>query len=414
MSKQDTNMTRTPQDLERKYDLKNLLKVTKNIELNKEMLTKVENELKEFVVKTTNDIDALKNQVDGNITTWFFSGVPTLSNKPAQDWITENDKNNHLGDLYYDQDTGNSYRFIFTDEEYQWLRLEDTEISKVLAIANKAQDTADSKRRIFVEQPITPYDVGDLWIKDMELYRCQTTKTESETYEENDWIIATKYTDDTIANQVGKNLTILSGTVTEIKENVDVLSNTMTNTTELLDEQGLKIGDLEIKTSTTSQTVDDITRTVSVISNNLNNNYTNNEQLEQKLEEQKSILATEMTTQYQQNMNSFTFDVINKINESGVTTLKNTMVSIDENGINTAKNDEDVVSLLDNKGVYVSDGKKKDDDSNVVMKVDRTGGYLKTIEVKSTIKEQDIIQKELIDDETFGKCQGWYWIGSDN
>ena len=104
-------------------------------------------------------------------------------------------------------------------------------------------------------QPTTPYDVGDLWIKDSELYRCQTTKAISETFEENDWIIATKYTDDTKANQVGEDLTILSGTVTEIKKNVDSLSSTMTNTTELVNEQGEKIGDLQVQQSQVTQTV---------------------------------------------------------------------------------------------------------------------------------------------------------------
>ena len=153
--------------------------------------------------------------------------------------------------------------------------------------------------------------------------------------------------------------------------------------------------------------------TVNSISTDINNNYTSIEELEQILQNQKNTITTEMTTQYLQDMDSFSFDIINKINQDGVTSLKNTMVTIDENGINTAKNNEDVVSLLDNQGVYVSDGKKREDNSNVIMKVDRDGGYLKTLEVKSTIKEQDLIQKEKIDDETYGECQGWYWIGSD-
>ena len=117
--------------------------------------------------------------------------------------------------------------------------------------------TYDKKRQVFVEQPIPPYDVGDLWIRNEELYRCQTTKGSGETFEENDWIIATKYTDDTVANQVGENLTILSGTVTEIRNDVDSLTNTMTNTTELINEQGEKIGDLQVQQSQVTQTAND-------------------------------------------------------------------------------------------------------------------------------------------------------------
>ena len=89
------------------------------------------------------------------------------------------------------------------------------------------------------------------------------------------------------------------------------------------------------------------------------------------------------------------------------------MVTIDENGINTAKNDEDVVSLLDNEGLYVSDGKKKQDNSNALMIVNRDGGYFKSTNTIGTIKEQNLIQKEKITDEEYGLCQAWYWIGGE-
>lgn len=257
IDKRDINKLRTPEDLERKYDLKSIFSLKENYEIQKNGLNKVENELNNFVIATGKNLKELQDQVDGNITTWFYSGVPTASNEPASTWITDTEKNNHLGDLYYDKDTGYAYRYSLDNATYSWIKITDNDVTKALAIANSAKDTADSKRRVFVVQPTTPYDVGDLWIKDEELYRCQTTKASSETFEENDWIIATKYTDDTKANQVGENLTILSGTVTEIKENVDSLSSTMTNTTELVNEQGEKIGDLQVQQSQVTQTVND-------------------------------------------------------------------------------------------------------------------------------------------------------------
>lgn len=257
IDKRDLNRLRTPEDLERKYDLKSILNLKENYELQKNGLNKVENELNNFVIATGKNLKELQDQVDGNITTWFYSGVPTASNEPASTWITDTEKNNHLGDLYYDKDTGYAYRYSLDNATYSWIKITDNDVTKALAIANSAKDTADSKRRVFVVQPTTPYDVGDLWIKNEELYRCQTTKASSETFEENDWIIATKYTDDTKANQVGENLTILSGAVTEIKENVDSLSSTMTNTTELVNEQGEKIGDLQVQQSQVTQTVND-------------------------------------------------------------------------------------------------------------------------------------------------------------
>ena len=257
IDKRDLNRLRTPEDLERKYDLKSILNLKENYELQKNGLNKVENELNNFVIATGKNLKELQDQVDGNITTWFYSGVPTASNEPASTWITDTEKNNHLGDLYYDKDTGYAYRYSLDNETYSWIKITDNDVTQALAIANSAKDTADSKRRVFVVQPTTPYDVGDLWIKDEELYRCQTTKASSETFEENDWIIATKYTDDTKANQVGENLTILSGTVVEIRDDVDSLSSTMTNTTELVNEQGEKIGDLQVQQSQVTQTVND-------------------------------------------------------------------------------------------------------------------------------------------------------------
>lgn len=413
MERRDINQVRTPADLERKYDFSKIGELSKNYELQKEGLNKVEFELSNFANATTKHLEELQNQVDGNITTWFSIGLPTLENYPTNEWTTEESKNNHLGDMYYDQDTGYAYRFVKENDQFTWKQIVDSDVTKALAIANAAQDTADRKRQVFVEQPIPPYDVGDLWIKDRELYRCQTTKIVGELFEDNDWTIATKYTDDTIANQVGKDLSILSGTVTEIKEGVDELNTKMTNTTELVNLQGEKIGTLEIKTSETSQTVDEISQTVSGISTNLNNNYTANQELEQKLQEQKNSITNEMTTKYQQDMSSFSFEIMKKINEEGVTTLRNTMVTIDDNGVGVAKNNEDVVSLLDNEGLYVSDGPLKENESNVLMKTDRDGAYFKTTNVAGTIKEHSLIQKEKIEDETFGTCQGWYWIGDD-
>lgn len=269
INKRDINKLKTPEDLERKYNLSDIFSLKENYELQKTGLNKVENELNNFIKITTDNLKELQDQVDGNITTWFYSGVPTESNEPASEWTTTDEKNNHLGDLYYDKETGYAYRYSLENDVYNWIKITDNDVTKALAIANSAKDVADSKRRVFVVEPTTPYDCGDLWIKDEELYRCQTSKTEIEPFEENDWIIATKYTDDTVANQVGKNLTILSGTVTEIREDVDSLTNTMTNTTKLVDEQGNTIENLQEKQSETSQTVDEISSSIETINNQI-------------------------------------------------------------------------------------------------------------------------------------------------
>lgn len=145
------------------------------------------------------DITDLQGQIDGNITTWFYAVDPTLSNPPASSWTTTEDKNNHLGDLYYNTESGYCWRWMLEGSTYKWQRITDTDVTKALADAAKAQDTADNKRRVFTSTPTVPYDVGDLWTQGAsgDILVCSTAKTESQTYSANDWTRASKYTDDT-------------------------------------------------------------------------------------------------------------------------------------------------------------------------------------------------------------------------
>lgn len=192
----------TAEDLMRRYNLEEINRSKKAITTLNDNLTKTNANLEKYVEEVLEDISNLQDQVDGNISTWFFSGIPTLENSPAVDWTTEEEKANHLGDLYYDKDTGYAYRFSLENNVYSWLKLTDSDVTEALALANAAQDTADSKRRVFVATPTPPYDVGDIWFKDnADLYRCRASRSSGE-YNEVDWIIATKYTDDTYAMNV--------------------------------------------------------------------------------------------------------------------------------------------------------------------------------------------------------------------
>jgi phage-related protein len=68
------------------------------------------------------DIDILQNQVDGAIETWFYDDEPTLENLPAANWVDDDAKNIHLGDLYYSAQ-GYAYRFQLTDGVYNWVQI---------------------------------------------------------------------------------------------------------------------------------------------------------------------------------------------------------------------------------------------------------------------------------------------------
>lgn len=232
--KQDRAGVRTAQDLERKYNLADLVGIKRAVELQAEGINKTNTELENFMKSTVGDLENLQSQIDGNITTHFYSGIPTIDNLPASEWVTETEKNNHLGDLYYDQDSGYAYRFALCDGTYKWIQVLDSDVSEALAIANAAQDTADSKRRVFIAQPIPPYDNGDLWFNNEEIYICQISKGKDEEYAYNDFIIATKYTDDTLATQVGNELTVVKGQVTTINEKANGLEVVITENTSLI------------------------------------------------------------------------------------------------------------------------------------------------------------------------------------
>ncbi len=162
------------------------------------------------LIKNSQVIADLQNQVDGAIETWFYEGVPTLKNAPASSWTTDKDKDTHLGDLYYDNKTGKAYRFAKDGSTYKWTIITDTDISKALSDASKAQETADGKMKVFSTQPTPPYQVGDIWVNATypsdgstyknEVLRCQTNKAAGSQFAIADWIKASKYTDDTVAN----------------------------------------------------------------------------------------------------------------------------------------------------------------------------------------------------------------------
>lgn len=126
--------------------------------------------LNEDQVKTiANGVKAdLQKQIDNTIETWFYNGEPTNDNVPAVDWKTDkiDIRESHVGDLYYDRDTGIAYRYTkYTDDinPYRWDIVRDTTIAKALDAANNAQATADGKMSVYNEQPKS-YKKGDIWV----------------------------------------------------------------------------------------------------------------------------------------------------------------------------------------------------------------------------------------------------------
>lgn len=192
-------------DIKSTYDGKTLDKYIADNSLDKNAV--------ETIIKKSETITDLQNQIDGAIETWFYDGVPTLKNAPASGWDTDMMKN-HLGDLYYDNKTGKAYRFAKDGSTYKWIIITDTELTKAIEDSSQALKDAKSKRRIFGSQPVPPYDVNDMWVNATypsdgstyknEVLRCQTNKAAGSQFAIGDWIKASKYTDDTVANAAKK------------------------------------------------------------------------------------------------------------------------------------------------------------------------------------------------------------------
>lgn len=170
-------------------------------------------DLTNYAKEVTESLNNIQYQIDGQIESFFEKYSPTLTNKPAVDWTTEELKKQHANDTFTNIDTGESWKWVKDGTTWKWSVIEDTATLKALAAASKAQDTADGKRRVFVVKPTTEqaYDVGDLWVNATygttyhnDILRAKTAKKAGEAFNISHWELASKYTDDTKANEAAE------------------------------------------------------------------------------------------------------------------------------------------------------------------------------------------------------------------
>ncbi len=378
MNVQDRKKTLTAEELRRRYNLDDLNKDRKAIKLSKEEIIKIDKQLNDFVEAATNSLQDLQNQVDGNITTWFYNGVPTTSNQPAFNWTTDEEKINHLGDLYYDQNTGYAYRWAFVNNVYDWSRIVDADVVEALAVANAAQDTADSKRRVFVTTPTPPYDIGDIWIKDdKDLYRCKTAAPSTGSYSISHWTKATNYTDDTVANQALQ-----------------------------------EIGELETEVHENYATTVDLNTTADSIRGSVSENYTFITNVEAKVDANKTttdqqILDVINTVEANQTATAYSISVINEQLINGVTKFSTgTGYTFDLDGLKINKTDSVMNLVLDNNGLVVYRNTDK------VLEVNSDGVNAENITVRKFYVQKPLrVEKtKSISDPT---KSGWgiFWVG---
>lgn len=187
--------------------------------------------------------DIVKNmgkQEDQQFMFWFNTGVPTLTNYPANTWTTDDAKKEHVQDLYLDKDSAAAYQFVNVDGQYKWTEIQNSTITAALLRANQAQDTADGKRRVFTypNNPSPPYDVGDIYVGGTggDFLVCQKARIITDSYHASDWAKASKYTDDTVANKAVEDAKKAQETADSSMDNWDNIYKKYGSNFEVLDD----------------------------------------------------------------------------------------------------------------------------------------------------------------------------------
>lgn len=152
-----------------------------------------EKKLIKYAESVTKSLQNLQEQVDGQVEDWYYDYEPSVNNLPASEWTTQEEKEKHIGDRFFWKSKGYAYRFMQDNTEWKWVLLKDTDITTALKNAADAKDIADGKRRTFLQQPVPPYDIGDLWMDGTNILACVIPKVKDGIYAASDWSKLNKY-----------------------------------------------------------------------------------------------------------------------------------------------------------------------------------------------------------------------------
>jgi predicted nucleic acid-binding Zn-ribbon protein len=168
------------------------------------------NDLEKLSDKANSEQKEVQSQINNTITTYYRYKDPNEkgSNDPSVNWTTDEQKKAHDGDLYQNVRRNHCFRWADTGEGYEWVRITDSGLINALSMAIYARDTANSKSQTFTQKPTPMYNAGDIWTEGPsgDLYVCIKSRGDTESYSKDDWILATKYTDDTFAKEVNRTL----------------------------------------------------------------------------------------------------------------------------------------------------------------------------------------------------------------
>lgn len=183
-----------------------------NVELLtiKSVVGQLGNDLEKLSDKADSEQKEVQSQINNTITTYYRYKDPNEndSSDPSVNWTTDEQKKAHDGDLYQNVRRNHCFRWTDTGKSYEWVQITDSGLINALSMAVYARDTANSKSQTFTQRPTPMYNVGDIWAEGPsgDLYVCIKSRGDTESYSKDDWILATKYTDDTFAKEVDRTL----------------------------------------------------------------------------------------------------------------------------------------------------------------------------------------------------------------
>lgn len=245
-----------------------------------------------------------------------------------------------------------------------------------------AKQEAENKNKVYLTQP-TNYRHGDLWIlqsdtdhllgKKGEILLCTTNSKE---YDENHWTNDLSYVKQEEIKDFVK------------KETLDNLEVDM---------------DARIKTSAYDVKIEAYEEATGTIMTLLNNGYLTAEQVNALVEGNTEEIATVKKRLEQTITDSQMQIAISTALEGGISYLKNTLFTIDENGMWIATNQDEFNAQYNNKGMYLYSY------DQMIAKFDVNGATLNNLKVEGEIETENLrIMNVVADGE---KRTHIHWIG---
>lgn len=190
-------------------------------------------------------IKDVKNQIDGKAETWY------REKDPSEEWKDDMTRDKHLGDLWYNTTEKKNYIYQLVQGEggawvYGWVEID--------GVPDGVYDYVDTKAQIFVRpaRPEAPYHTNDLWLvlvdsKATVIKRSKATRLEKGTEDNDDWVLACGYTDDSALEKfINGDFAKVNGKYDDLETSVEAAAKKLEDVYTKADADG-KISESEAK-----------------------------------------------------------------------------------------------------------------------------------------------------------------------